>query len=259
MTVMEFTANEIEKLKSLFGCIDNTSLGTTDTPQTITALCSNSIAMQLPQQGVPHVASVCVYPPFVGQAKRELSGTGIRVASVAGAFPSGKLPLELKVGEIRHVVAQGADEVDMVIDRGRFLAEGAAAVQDEVAHCKEACGTATLKVILETCDLPSTEAIYEASMAALEGCADFIKTSTGKGSKGATPETAEAMLRALADFRKNRQKRVGFKAAGGISSPDEALFYYTLFEKMFPEENINNEIFRIGASRLTKQLFELLT
>ncbi|MCR4829192.1 MAG: deoxyribose-phosphate aldolase [Bacteroidales bacterium] len=256
---MDFTTNDIDKLKRLFGCIDNTSLGTTDTPQTIAALCDASVAMQGGAQGIPHVASVCVYPPFVEQAKQRLSGTGIRVASVAGAFPSGKLPLELKYHEIRYVVEHGADEVDMVIDRGRFLAEGPDAVYDEVVHCRHACGAATLKVILETCDLPSSDAIYQASMAALEASADFIKTSTGKGLQGATPEAAEAMLRALSDFHKKSVKKVGFKAAGGISTAHDALFYYNLFEKYLPGEHISNEVFRIGASRLTKRIFELLT
>lgn len=247
-----------ELYKTLFSCIDNTVLGGDDTAERIEKLCSNSLQMKNEAAGISHVAAVCVYPVFVKQAKTILKDSDIKVASVAGAFPAGQSPIEVKISEVRYALEQGADEIDMVISRGSFLEGNFNKVQDEVAQIKQACGEKTLKVILETGELKTAENIYKASMLAIEGGADFIKTSTGKISVGATLEAAESMLKSIRDYREKTQKWVGFKAAGGISTPEEALQYYKLAQNVLGEKEINNQKFRIGASRLTDKLFDVL-
>ena len=205
------------------------------------------------------VAAVCVYPRFVACARRVLESSGVKVASVAGAFPHGQLPLALKVSEVKYAVEQGADEVDIVISRGLLLAGEEAAVIEEVATMKEACQGRTLKVILETGELPSPTLIAKASRLAIEGGADFIKTSTGKIGVGATPEAAEVMLNCIKENVKINKKVIGFKAAGGIRKPAEAMVYAELAKKIMGEDYINNQTFRIGASSLTEALFPNLT
>ena len=243
-------------LRRVFSCIDNTTLNATDSEQSVEAFCRRTRELTV-ADGVT-VAAVCVYPRFVACAKQTLEGSGIRVASVAGAFPHGQLPLDLRVAEVRCVVADGADEVDIVISRGLLLTGCDDAVRDEVAAMKEACNGRTLKVILETGELSPT-LIAKASQLAIEGGADFIKTSTGKIATGATLEAAEVMLNVVKENVKFNKKTVGFKAAGGISTPEEALEYALLVKKILGEEYINSQTFRIGASRLTERLHAFLT
>ena len=240
----------------VFSCIDNTTLSATDNEQSVDAFCRRTLEMTVEGHTV---AAVCVYPRFVACAKRVLEGSGIKVASVAGAFPHGQLPLELKLAEVRYALEQGADEIDMVLSRGALLAGDEATVRDEVAAIKEICGTSHLKVILETGELPSPTLIERASQLAIDGGADFIKTSTGKISVGATLEAAEMMLNVVKRNVKFNKKTVGFKAAGGIRKPEEALEYAKLAQKVLGEDYINNQTFRIGASSLTEGLFSLLT
>ena len=247
-----------ELAKQVFSCIDNTTLNATDNEQTVEKFCRHTAELLIPTSGLT-VAAVCVYPRFVGCARRVLEGTGIRVASVAGAFPHGQLPLPLKVDEVKQAVDDGADEVDIVINRGLLLQGHDDVVRDEVSIMKEACGTRTLKVILETCELPSPTLLRRAAELAIEGGADFIKTSTGKGASGATPETAMTMLEVIANYVKIYKKIIGFKAAGGIREPEEALRYAEMAKKILGDGYINNQTFRIGASRLTDQLHALLT
>ena len=244
------------ELNKIFSCIDNTSLGGADTQATITNLCLQSVSMQ--SNTVPHVAAVCVYPVFVRHAKKMLESKGIRVASVACAFPAGQSPIEVKLHEVRYALDEGADEIDMVLSRGAFLEGKRQQCFDEIAAIKEACGNRLLKVILETGELHHPETIYDASMLAMEAGADFIKTSTGKIGVGATQEAAQMMLKAIADFHKISKKWVGFKAAGGISTPEDALIYYREAVKVYGFQNISYQNFRIGASRLTEKLFALL-
>lgn len=241
-----------ELVKKVLSCIDNTTLNATDSEPSVEAFCRHTMEMG-------GVAAVCVYPRFVPVAASVLAGSGIKVASVAGAFPHGQLPLGLKVDEVRYVVEQGTDEVDIVINRGLLLAGEGNAVRDEVAAMKEACQGRTLKVILETGEIPSPTLIRRASELAIEGGADFIKTSTGKIATGATLEAAEVMLEVIANYVKIYKKTVGFKAAGGIREPEEALNYVLLAKKIVGEDYVNNHTFRIGASRLTDKLFSLLT
>lgn len=243
--------------RRVFACIDNTTLTGTDTVQSVSDFCRRTLDMRLTDGTT--VAAVCVYPRFVAAARRVLDGSGVKVASVAGAFPHGQLPLGLKVEEVRQAVADGADEVDIVINRGLLLAGEENAMRDEVAAMKEACQGRTLKVILECCELPSPTLLQRAAELAIGGGADFIKTSTGKGSGGATPEAARTMLEAVANYVKITKKTVGFKAAGGIRQPEDALLYAEEAKKILGDNYINNQTFRIGASSLTDKLFSFLT
>ena len=242
--------------RRVFSCIDNTTLNATDNARTVEAFCRRTKEMRLTDGTT--VAAVCVYPMFVALAKRTLQGSGIKVASVAGAFPHGQLPLDLRVAEVRRVVDDGADEVDIVINRGLLLAGDYDEVSREVVQMKDACNGRTLKVILETGEL-SPLLIRRAAQRAIDAGADFIKTSTGKIPTGATPEAAEVMLNVVNENVKFNKKRVGFKAAGGIRTPEEALAYAEMGKKIVGDKYINNQTFRIGASRLTESLYSLLT
>ena len=243
---------EQEFAKRVFACIDNTTLSGTDTADGVAAFCRRTLEMTV---GGTRVAAVCVYPMFTAVAARELAGSGVRVATVAGAFPHGQMPLPLRVDEVRRAVADGADEVDIVINRGLLLADDCEAASAEVAAMREACAGRTLKVILETGELPSPTLVRRAAQAAIDGGADFIKTSTGKIAAGATLEAAETMLQVVAENVKINKKTVGFKAAGGIRKPAEALAYAHLAQKIMGDEYINNQTFRIGASSLTEGLY----
>lgn len=240
----------------VFSCIDNTTLNATDNDASVEAFCAKTLEMNLSPSTV---AAVCVYPRFVRTAAKVLAGSGIKVASVAGAFPHGQIDISLKVEEARRAVGDGADEIDMVLSRGALLAGDYDTVHAEVTAMKQACGDSTLKVILETGELPTSEHIRRAAMLAMEGGADFIKTSTGKSGVGATPEAAKVMLEAIADYVKICKKTIGFKAAGGISTPEDALLYADLAKKLMGDNYINSQTFRIGASRLTGKLYSLLT
>lgn len=249
--------NDRSLLQQVFSCIDNTTLTAIDTDASVEAFCRHTLELRGAAYGP--VAAVCVYPRFVAAARKVLEGSGIRVASVAGAFPHGQLPLELKVAEVRYAVGQGADEVDMVLSRGLVLEGDADGVVREVQAIKQACQGCTLKVILETCELPSPTLVARAAQLAIDGGADFIKTSTGKGASGATLEAAETMLDVIMQNVKKTSKKVGFKAAGGISTPEEALQYASLAKKIVGDDYVNNQTFRIGASRLTDRLAAFLT
>ena len=245
----------------VFSCIDNTTLNGTDNEAHVEAFCRHTLDLSpLTSHLSPiRVAAVCVYPRFVSIAKKTLADSGIKVASVAGAFPHGQLPIALKIEEVKYAVGEGADEIDMVLSRGAFLAGEDTLVRDEVAMMKEACQGRTLKVILETGELPSPTLIAKASQLAIDGGADFIKTSTGKIGVGATLEAAEIMLTVINENVKKGKKEVGFKAAGGISTPEEALAYAEMAKKIMGDDYVINQTFRIGASRLTDRLHAFLT
>ena len=263
---------DLELSRRVFSCIDNTTLNGTDNEASVKVFCLHTKEKKL-SPSTSHlspfqVAAVCVYPRFVSVARKALEGSGIKVASVAGAFPHGQLPLHLKVEEVKYAIGEGADEIDMVLSRGALLAGEDNIVRDEVAVLKEACQGHTLKVILETGELltpevspfiPHLSPLWRASQLAIDGGADFIKTSTGKIGIGATLEAAEIMLNVINENVKKGKKKVGFKAAGGISTPEEALAYAELAKKILGDDYINNQTFRIGASRLTDRLFANLT
>lgn len=252
------TPDNIEAFRRIFSCIDNTTLEGADTHEKIHTLCHSSLQMQSKEKKIPHVVAVCMYPTFVREAKEHLKGSGINVASVAGAFPAGQSPIAVKLQEVKYALDEGADEIDMVISRGALLEGNQNQVFDEISAIRQLCSSAHLKVILETGELQTPENIMLASNIAISAGADFIKTSTGKISISATPQAAEIMLNAIKNHYQKTGKLVGFKAAGGISTPEQALDYYNIAKNIMGEQYVANHTFRIGASRLTTRLFQFL-
>lgn len=236
--------------------LDLTTLEGSDTPTKVEGLCKKALGLMASE--LPSVAAVCVYPVFVRQTKSMLQGSGIKTASVAGAFPAGQSPLHIKIAEVKYAVEEGADEIDMVISRGKFLEGELAEVFDEINAIKEACGTAHLKVILETGELQDLSKIYDASILAMKAGGDFIKTSTGKITPAATPEAAFAMLHAIHDYHESTGKFIGFKPAGGVSTVEQAMVYGKLVETIAGPQWLNPDLFRIGASRLADALTDAL-
>ena len=204
--------------------------------------------------GIPSVAAVCVYPNLVPTAVARLAGTDVKVASVATAFPSGQSPLKLKVREVEEAVALGADEIDMVIDRGAFLSGRYALVFDEIVKVKEACGEAHLKVILEVSELGTYDNVRRASLLAMAAGADFIKTSTGKLPGAATLPVQLVMLEAIRDVYEETGRRVGMKAAGGIRASKNAIQYLVQVHETLGPEWLTPDLYRLGASSLLNDI-----
>src|SRR6187402_857243 len=230
--------------------MDLTTLEGADTPGKVAALCSKAMRADPSDLTVPPVAAVCIYPNLVPIALERVEGSGVRVASVATAFPSGQSPLEIKVEEAARVAEMGADEIDMVIDRGAFLAGDYAKVYDEVRRVKEACGDAHLKVILETGELGTYDNVRRASLLAIAAGADFIKTSTGKIQPAATLPVALCMMEVVRDVHAETGHKVGVKTAGGIRTSKQAVQYLvTLYETLGPEW-MTPDLYRFGASSL---------
>ncbi len=234
--------------------VDLTTLEGADTPGKVRGLCAKAVRPDPADAAVPSVAAVCVYPDLVAGAKAELAGTSVVVASVATAFPSGRASLAVKLADVADAVTAGADEVDMVIDRGAFLAGRYGQVYDEIRAVKEACGPAHLKVILETTELATLDNVARASWLAMLAGADFIKTSTGKVSPAATPPVALVMLAAVRDFEQSSGRRVGVKAAGGIRTAKDAIRYLVLVNETAGQAWLTPDLFRIGASSLLNDL-----
>ncbi|MGE5424676.1 MAG: deoxyribose-phosphate aldolase [Syntrophothermus sp.] len=242
----------MERLSTILSLLDLTTLEGSDNISRITGLCEKAKSFR--EKNLPSPAAVCVYPTFVRQAKKELEGSGIRVASVAGAFPSAQSPLPIRVAEVKFAVEEGADEIDMVISRGRFLEGDTAFVHDEISAIKKVCGNSHLKVILETGELQTPDLIRLASEIAIRAGADFIKTSTGKILPAATLEAAGIMLQVIKDHFLKTNQKIGFKPAGGISDPATALQYFDLVKRICGDDWLNPKLFRIGASRLADAL-----
>jgi deoxyribose-phosphate aldolase len=230
--------------------MDLTTLEGADTPGKVAALCSKAIRPDPVDTTVPSVAAVCVYPNLVPTAVERVRDTSVKVASVATAFPSGQAPLNVKLAEVREVVEMGADEVDMVIDRGAFLSGRYAKVYDEVVRVKEACGNAHLKVILESGELGTYDNVRRASLLAMAAGADFIKTSTGKVSPAATPPVTLVMLEAIRDVYEETGRQVGMKPAGGIRTAKQAIHYLVLVHETLGLDWLTPDLFRFGASSL---------
>ncbi len=245
-----------ETYRFILNSIDLTALEGSDTPDRIRELCRTACSFRNDERGIRPVAAVCVYPPFVALAKEMLAGTGIKVASVAGAFPAGQSPLSVKLAEVRYALEQGADEIDMVISRGKFLDGRYEEVHDEVRAIRDLCKDKTLKVILETGELKTPDNIYRASRLAIDAGADFIKTSTGKIAVNATPEAFVVMMDAIKEHFEETGHAVAIKAAGGISDPDTACQYVTLLANVLGKDWLCNEKFRFGASRLATRIPE---
>lgn len=236
------------------GMIDLTTLEGADTAGKVKALCSKAMRPDPGDPATPRVAAVCVYPDLVDVARQELAGTGIHIAAVATGFPSGRTSLAVKIDEAKRAVADGADEIDMVIDRGAFLAGRYGSVFDEIAAVKQACGTAHLKVILETGELATYDNVRRASWLAMLAGADFIKTSTGKVSPAATLPVTMVMLEAVRDFHEQTGRRIGVKPAGGIRTAKDAIRYLVVVNEVAGPAWLDADHFRLGASSLLNDI-----
>jgi len=234
--------------------IDLTTLDGKDSPEKVKKLCYKAQHLDDFITGLPNVAAVCVYPTLVEIAKKELRGSNINVASVATAFPSGHSTLEVKKEETKFAINSGADEIDMVISRGKFLSGEYNYVYDEIAAIKEVCGQVHLKVILETGELGSLDNVRKASDIAMYAGADFIKTSTGKISPASSMPVTFVMLNAIKDFYKKTGVKVGMKPAGGISTSKIALQYLVMLKEVLGAEWMNKKLFRFGASSLANDV-----
>ncbi len=245
---------KVQALKLTLSMIDLTTLEGQDSPAKVRQLCDKAMHLHDALEGLPHVAAICVYPALVATAHDALSGSGIRVASVATGFPSGQTSRQVKIAETRYAVAQGADEIDMVISRGRFLKGDLNFVFDEIACIKDACGDAHLKVILETGELGSFDNVRKASVLAMHAGADFIKTSTGKIPSAASLPVTLVMLQAIRDYYHETGRRVGMKPAGGISQAKLAWHYLVMLRETLGQDWMTPRLFRFGASRLTNDV-----
>lgn len=241
-------------LMNLLSMIDLTSLNTTDNKSHIIHFTGkvNSFAGRF--SNIPNVAAICVFPNFVAVVKEKLTARNVKIASVAGAFPSSQTFRSLKVTESKMAIEAGADEIDIVIPVGAFLGNDFVSVADEIREIKEAIGSKLLKVIVESGLLGDSEHIFMASMIAMDAGADLIKTSTGKTAVSATPEAAFVMCRAISDFYSETGIKVGFKAAGGIVTPADANSYYQIVKHCLGPEWLNNSLFRFGASNLANNI-----
>jgi len=234
--------------------VDLTTLEGADTPGKVRALCAKAQRPDPSDPKCPPVAAVCVYPSMVATAVRELRGSGVHVASVATAFPSGQAPMAVKLDDTRAAVAAGADEIDMVINRGAFLSGRYLEVFDEIVAVKEASGDAHLKVILETGELATYDNVRRASWLAMLAGGDFIKTSTGKVAPAATLPVTLIMLEAVRDFRAVTGRQIGVKPAGGIRTSKDAIKYLVLVNETAGEDWLDPNWFRFGASTLLNDL-----
>lgn len=245
---------KIQGLKMVLNMIDLTTLEGKDTEGKVRQMCYKAMHPHDALPNLPTVAAVCVYPTYVAIAKDALKGSNVKVASVATAFPSGNSSREIKLADTKLAVDVGADEVDMVISRGEFLSGNYSFVFDEIAAIKEACGTARLKVILETGELSTLDNVRHASDIAMRAGADFIKTSTGKISPAATMPVTLVMLEAIRDFYYETGRMVGMKPAGGISKSKLALHYLVMVKETLGDAWLSNEWFRFGASSLANDV-----
>ena len=242
-------------IDTAIGMVDLTTLEGMDTPGKVRALCAKAMRPDPTDPSTPSVAAVCVYGDLVGVA-RESVGDALHVAAVATAFPSGRASLPVKLLDTADAVAAGADEIDMVIDRGAFLAGDVERVFDEIVAVKQACGTAHLKVILETGELRTLDNVRRASWLAMLAGADFIKTSTGKVTPAATPPVTLVMLEAVRDFHASTGRFIGVKAAGGIRTSKDAVKYLVLVNETVGDAWLTPDLFRFGASTLLNDLLQ---
>lgn len=251
--ILSNTFSDEEKatiLRQIVSMIDLTTLNGDDTLDKVVSLCEKGVNTEDVENKIPRVGAICVYPNFAGVVSDVLQDTGINTAVVATGFPSGQTFLNIKLMETEQAVNEGADEVDMVISRGKFLEQAYDAVYAEIEAVKKACNQAHLKVILETGELQNLTNVRFASQIAIAAGADFIKTSTGKIKPAATLDAFLVMTDVIKEHYKKTGKKIGIKPAGGISDADTALKYYRVVKENLGEEWLNNSLFRIGASSL---------
>lgn len=248
----------LEVYAKCLSLIDLTSLNSTDTTAKITTMTDKVNSFKTTFPNYPQVAAMCVYPNFAATVKNNLKDKDVQIAVVGGVFPSSQSFLEVKIAECKMAVEQGAGEVDIVLSLNHFLSDQNELAAKEISEIKKAIGTAHLKVILESGSIKEPELIYKASMLAMDAGAHFIKTSTGKTEPAATPEAAVVMCTAILDFFNKTGRKVGFKPAGGISTPEDAVKYFSIVQTILGDQWLNSSLFRIGASRLANNLLSLL-
>ena len=248
-----------EVLKEIFACLDLTTLKCTDNAESVLALTEKVNALEEKYPDLKNVAAICVYPNFASIVSQSLEVENVQVACVSGGFPSSQTFPEVKIAETALALKDGATEIDIVINVGKFLSGDYESVCDEIEELKDICGEKSLKVILETGALQSAENIKKAAILSMYSGADFIKTSTGKEVPGATPEAAYIMCKAIKEYYAKSGRKVGFKAAGGINSIEDALLYYNIVEDILGKEWLNSKLFRIGTSRLANILLSEIT
>lgn len=248
--------NNQEVYKKLYTCIDLTSLNTTDTREDIWKFTEKVNDFEGTYPDIENVAAICVYPNFAETVKEALTAQDVKIACVSGGFPSSQTFMEVKIAETALAAANGADEIDIVLNLGLFLEESYEELAEEIAEIKHSCRGAHLKVILETGALKTASNIMKASILSIYSGADFLKTSTGKVYEGASLEAAYIMCSAIKEYYSKTGTKIGFKASGGISTTEDAVKYYTIVKEVLGEEWCNNELFRIGASRLANNLLE---
>jgi len=246
--------NNQEVKKFLMGSVELTSLHTTDSEPFIRAFTEKVNKFEEVYPDLPHVATICVYPCFAAVVRNALEVEGVNIACVSGSFPSSQALIEVKVAETALAVKDGADEIDIVLPVGKYLCGDYEGVCDEIQEQKAACGTAPMKVILETGDLPTMSDIKKASILSMYAGADYIKTSTGKEKVSATPEAAYVMCQAIKEYYDETGIQIGFKPAGGINTVNDALTYYTIVKEVLGEQWLTNKWFRLGTSRLANLL-----
>ena len=247
--------NTDEVLKKIYSCIDLTTLNTTDTREDIWKFTEKVNDFEGSNPSIDNVAAVCVYPNFAKTVRESLTAN-VKIACVAGGFPSSQTFLEVKIAETALAVLDGADEIDVVLNLGLFLNEEYEELTEEIDEIKEACHEAKLKVILETGALKEVKKIHDAAVLSLYSGADFIKTSTGKVYGGATLEAAYAMCIAIKNYYKKTGVKKGIKISGGVSTVEDAVNYYTIVKEILGEEWCNKDLFRVGASRLADTLLK---
>ena len=244
-----------DTLKQLHGLIDLTTLTTLDTKESVWQMVEEEVNQwEGTRPDVPNVAAICTYPIFTETVKQALQVEGVGIASVAAGFPASQTFPEVKIAEVGMAVMAGADEIDVVMNLGLFKEEAYEELSDELQEIKESCRGARLKVILETGALTSAEEIHKATILALYSGADFVKTSTGKGYPGATPEAVYTICRVLKQYQQKTGTRVGIKVSGGVRTAEDAVKYYTLVRELLGPEWLSKDTFRIGASSLVKDI-----
>ena len=247
-----------EVYKFCLSAIDLTTLSCCDSEESVEAMARRAAEFEMDYPHLQNVASICVYPPFVETVGLNIDGTPLRITSVAGGFPSSQTFLEVKMLEVAMAIENGADEVDVVVNVGKILTGAYDEAANEIEVLREESDGATLKVILETGALKSPEMIYNASLLAMAAGADFIKTSTGKIDVSATPEAAVVMCKAIKEYHDKTGRKVGFKAAGGVRTAEDAALYYTIVKEILGEEWLTTELFRIGASSAANNILSAI-
>lgn len=247
-----------EVYKFCYSAIDLTTLSCTDTQESVREFARKAVDFNRVFPDIPNVASICVYPPFVETVGLEVDGTPMRITSVAGAFPASQSFIEVKALEVAMAIENGADEIDIVLNPGMVISGAIDEAASEVELLREEAKDVVLKVIIESGALKSPELIRRASLVSMFAGADFVKTSTGKIDVAATPEAAFIMCHAIKDYYNATGRKVGFKAAGGVRTPEDAALYYTIVEEVLGKEWLTTDLFRIGASSVANNLISAI-